>query len=173
MQYIDDDVEDQLEHLADAKQAEEEASIQEQRKEKGEDKKGGGNVVGIYQFHILSASWSHRFYTNFSADSNRYEFQDWISISLIQVFMIGNGMGMFQLVASNGADEGLSIYLFLLIVLWGERRSYSEPFLWFSEQLLEGSSRILNKFSTLPLHLVQLISIFTSVWIYSQCPHNF
>lgn len=66
LQYIDSDVEETLEHLADEKQREEAAHIQEDRKHKKGQGRGDGQVV----------------------------------------FMVGNGMGMFQLVATNGVDEG-------------------------------------------------------------------
>ncbi|CAJ0957957.1 unnamed protein product, partial [Mesorhabditis belari] len=66
LQYIDDDIEDKLEHLADQKQQHELEAIKEERKKKGHRESAGGNVV----------------------------------------FMIGNGMGMFQIVANNGVDEG-------------------------------------------------------------------
>ncbi|CAJ0576757.1 unnamed protein product, partial [Mesorhabditis spiculigera] len=72
LQYIDDDVEDKLEEIADEKQKAEAEAIKADRqkldKEHGHPHHGGGggNIV----------------------------------------FMVGNGMGMFQIMANNGADEG-------------------------------------------------------------------
>ncbi|VDM76164.1 unnamed protein product [Strongylus vulgaris] len=67
LQYVDSDVEDNLEQLANKKQNDEAVALTEQRKNnKDSDGLGNGQLI----------------------------------------FMIGNGMGMFQIVASNGADEG-------------------------------------------------------------------
>ncbi|ETN87166.1 hypothetical protein NECAME_00025 [Necator americanus] len=67
LQYVDSDVEDNLEELANKKQNDEAAVLSEQRKsQKDGDGFGNGQMI----------------------------------------VMIGNGMGMFQIVASNGVDEG-------------------------------------------------------------------
>ncbi|KIH57464.1 hypothetical protein ANCDUO_12346 [Ancylostoma duodenale] len=67
LQYVDSDVEDNLEELANKKQKDEAAALTEQRRnQKDSDGPGNGQLI----------------------------------------FMIGNGMGMFQIVASNGVDEG-------------------------------------------------------------------
>ncbi|EYB96609.1 hypothetical protein Y032_0148g2629 [Ancylostoma ceylanicum] len=67
LQYVDSDVEDNLEQLANQKQKDEAAALTEQRRnQKDSDGPGNGQLI----------------------------------------FMIGNGMGMFQIVASNGVDEG-------------------------------------------------------------------
>ncbi|RCN36582.1 hypothetical protein ANCCAN_17547 [Ancylostoma caninum] len=68
LQYVDSDVEDNLEELANKKQKDEAAALTEQRRnQKDSDGPGNGQLI----------------------------------------FMIGNGMGMFQIVASNGVDEGM------------------------------------------------------------------
>lgn len=67
LEYVDDDVETNLEHLANEKQEEEAAHIKEQRmKNKKTQQRGGGTVM----------------------------------------FLVSNGMGMFQLVADNGGGDG-------------------------------------------------------------------
>lgn len=67
LEYVDDDIETNLEHLADEKQQEEAAHLKEQRmKNKKQQHKGTGQIM----------------------------------------FLVSNGMGMFQLVADNGGADG-------------------------------------------------------------------
>ncbi|CAO4387089.1 unnamed protein product [Caenorhabditis nigoni] len=67
LEYVDDDIETNLEHLANEKQEEEAAHIKEQRmKNKKQQHRGNGQIM----------------------------------------FLVSNGMGMFQLVADNGGGDG-------------------------------------------------------------------
>ncbi|KAK6060223.1 hypothetical protein COOONC_02127 [Cooperia oncophora] len=69
LQYVDSNVEENLEYLANQKQQDEAAAISEQRKNRKDDSK---NPLGLGQI----------------------------------VVMVGNGMGMFQIISSNSEDEG-------------------------------------------------------------------
>ncbi|KHJ94297.1 hypothetical protein OESDEN_05779 [Oesophagostomum dentatum] len=85
LQYVDSDVEDNLEQLANKKQKDEAAALNEQQKNNEEKNSfGNGQLVRFSVYAAVIVKF----------------------LILLKVVMIGNGMGMFQIVASNGADEG-------------------------------------------------------------------
>lgn len=86
---MDTDVEDNLEYIANQKQNDEAAALSEQRKNRKDKVKSPfdmGEFVCSYTFCI-----------------------DFVLVHFtvfFQVVMIGNGMGMFQIISSSGDDEG-------------------------------------------------------------------
>ncbi|EPB80592.1 hypothetical protein ANCCEY_00306 [Ancylostoma ceylanicum] len=130
LQYVDSDVEDNLEQLANQKQKDEAAALTEQRRnQKDSDGPGNGQLI----------------------------------------FMIGNGMGMFQIVASNGVDEAGNISHRIEKFNFGRRvRGLVAP-LAGAEQISESGQDIYRYFiKIVPTKIYQgIFGRFTMAYQYS------